>query len=106
MKKHIIVLTLASSFLSSTAFAGEYTESGYISEVSVNRQSNDCNIQISNQPFSVGFQGGEWKCNSTIGQNLLSVANIASILGLKVNVVLEGNGARYKPVLSINVINN
>ncbi|MGV2813940.1 hypothetical protein [Enterobacter cancerogenus] len=103
LNKSIICMLLAAS--SSSAFAeGLYTEPGYITAVGANIDNNECDIMISSTPTQVGFQGGKWSCNSIIGQNILNVAKLAEIMGYKVNVVMEGNGADYKPVHSIDIV--
>ncbi|EEP7598110.1 hypothetical protein LML29_004197, partial [Salmonella enterica] len=100
LNKSIICILLAAS--SSSAFAGEYTQTGYITEVKANEQGDVCDIMISSTPTSAGFQGGQWSCNSIVSQNMFKVAKLAKIMGYKGSITLEGNGATYKPVYSID----
>ncbi|MGL6350320.1 MAG: hypothetical protein ACRC2U_10880 [Aeromonas sp.] len=106
MKNVKSTLLLVSFLFTGAASAGEYTEYGYITEVKANIQSSVCDIMLSTSVGGSNMQGGRWSCNSYMGQNLLDVARMASALGLKVAVTLEGNGSTYKPVYSINIINH
>ncbi|MBR7629337.1 hypothetical protein KAT72_09955 [Aeromonas popoffii] len=106
MKNPTSMLFLLSFLFAGTVVAGEYTQKGYITEVKANIQGSTCDIMISSSVGGGNLQGGTWDCNSFMGQNLLDVARMASVLGLKVAVTLEGNGADYKPVYAINIINH
>ncbi len=101
LNKSIICMLLAAS---SSAFAGSYTQTGYITEVKANVQGDECDIMISSTPTGPGFQGGRWSCNSIIGQNMLNVAKLSKVMGYQVNVTMEGDGSDYKSVYSINII--
>lgn len=108
MKKTKLLLLFLSVFFTGTltAHAGEYSESGYITEVGANIQGKTCSIMLSTRVGGNDLQGGRWSCDSAIGQNLLDVARTASVLGLKVTIVFIGDGATYKPVLSMKIINH
>ncbi|RZF23555.1 hypothetical protein EVC45_43835 [Paraburkholderia sp. UYCP14C] len=105
MKKSKLIFFLFSSLSAGTALAGEYTETGYITEVKANIQGSVCDIMLSDISSGKNIQGGRWRCDSYMGQNLLDVAKTANALKLRVNVTFEGNGAQYKPVYSIHIIN-
>lgn len=97
-----IIFSILQIICSDKAYAGEYTQDGYITELKANVQGNGCNIMIGSKD-GVGFQGGSWSCNSIVGQNMFNAAQMAKLYRLKVSVVLEGNGGTYKPVYSILV---
>ncbi|QTC00707.1 hypothetical protein JYG33_04350 [Alcaligenes sp. SORT26] len=101
IKSLFIIVGLA---MANTAFAGEYSQDGYITEVKVNIQGKVCNIMLS-EVDGTKIQGGQWNCDSTMGQGMLSNAQLAKSLNYKVTVTFEGNGATYKPVYSINILN-
>lgn len=104
MKKAIAVFLLASLAMINPAVSGDYSQMGYITEVKVNLQGKVCNIMLSDISGSQ-IQGGQWNCDSTMGQSMLSNAQLAKSLNFKVSIVFEGNGATYKPVYSINILN-
>lgn len=102
LNKAIICIFLG--IISSSASAGKYTQTGYITSLKANVQGKVCDIMISATPTQAGFQGGQWSCDSIISQNMFNVAELAKTMGYKVHVIMEGNGADYKPVYSIEII--
>ncbi|MBL5950359.1 hypothetical protein JBO38_21805 [Enterobacter asburiae] len=103
MKNKKNIFLLFSFLFAGAASAGQYNEGGYITQVKVNIQGHICNIMLSKSVEGGNIQGGEWRCDSYMGQNLLGTAKMAKALGLKVVVTFEGNGAYYKPVYSIDI---
>lgn len=104
MKSNAAIFLLLTVLGTSSAFAGEYTLDGWITETKANYQGSSCAIMVAyDEGHGVKGQGGEWSCNSIIGQNMFNAARMAKERGYKVSVTLGGNGAEYKPVYSINV---
>lgn len=94
---------LITFFSVSAAFAGEYSEKGYIVMVKANNVGPSCFLGLSQTMNGPIFQGGVWKCSGTDGANMLYMASIAKLYGLPVEVIFEGNGAEFKPVYAVQL---
>ncbi|MCW0366357.1 MULTISPECIES: hypothetical protein [Xanthomonas] len=105
IKPPAFAIAICLSSLSLNAMAGEYTETGYLRNVKANNTGSTCFFQIAGSPTGHNFQGGEWYCGDIAGQNILKLAQTAQILQMKVKVILEGDGAAYKPVKAVELAN-
>ncbi|MGJ8517849.1 hypothetical protein [Carnimonas bestiolae] len=98
------MLSMVSLMMASgIAYAGEYTQKGFIVTVKANNVGNHCFLQVAKTPTGAPIQGGIWDCGSLAGSNMLSLAKTAKVLMSPVSILMEGNGAEYRPVYAIEV---
>lgn len=86
---------------SGPVFAGEYTESN-VTIVQV--KANYDGICFLRYKYASGTEkpGASWTCNSAYGVNMLNLAEAAYLTRTPVDLILEGNGADFKPLHAIS----
>lgn len=102
MKSQLIqgLVAMCALGVAATAQAGSYTDSR-VTVISV--KSNVYGTCFLRYRYADGSNtaGATWTCNSAYGVNMLNLAEMAFLTRSPVNLQLEGNGADYKPLYSV-----
>ncbi|WP_272844202.1 hypothetical protein [Pantoea ananatis] len=100
MLRHVIKVSCGAFFLLSTScFAGSYTQPGYIEWVKAN-SNNHCWGRLN---YKYGQSGGQGFYLDSCNDQMMNLLKLAQMTGRKVALILEGDGSDYKPLYAVTL---